>query len=166
MAVELYIVRHAIAADRGPEWPDDNKRPLIQRGIDRFRESVDGLVWLDVQLDIVFSSPLVRAKQTAGLLAGGLPAKPPVKICEALAPGHTSIETMEQIARDARGEKRVALVGHEPDLGELTGWLLGTKRPVPYKKGGVARVEMDGLTSRHGTLAWLATPKMLRKLGR
>jgi phosphohistidine phosphatase len=166
MAVELYIVRHAIAAERGPEWPDDNQRPLIQRGIDRFKESVDGLVWLDVQVDVVLTSPLLRAKQTAELLAAGLPEKPPVKVCDVLGPGHTSVETMEQIARDSHGETRVALVGHEPDLGELTAWLVGTRRPIPYKKGGVARLEMDSLSSRHGTLAWLVTPKMLRKLGR
>jgi phosphohistidine phosphatase len=165
MAVDLYIVRHAIAAERGPEWPDDDKRPLIQRGVERFKESVDGLVWMDVQLDIVFTSPLVRARQTAELLSAGLPEKPPIKIADALAPGHTAAEVMEQIARDARGETRVALVGHEPDLGELAAWLLGAKRPVPFKKGGICRIEMDMLSARHGTLAWHATPKMLRKLG-
>jgi len=166
MAVELYIVRHAIAAERGPEWPDDNKRPLIQRGVDRFKESVDGLVWLEMQLDLIFTSPLVRAKQTAELLAAGLGEKPPIKVCDALAPGHTAQETMEEVARDAKGAKRVALVGHEPDLGELTAWLVGAKRPIVYKKGGASRLDMDSLSSRHGSLAWLVTPKILRKLAR
>jgi phosphohistidine phosphatase len=165
MAVELYIVRHAIAAERGHEWPDDDKRPLTERGVDRFREAVAGLAWLDVQLDLILSSPLVRAKQTAEYLSAGLSEKPPIKIADALAPGHTPVEVMEQVAREARGATRVALVGHEPDLGELAAWLIGTKRPIPFKKGGACRVDMDGLTSRHATLAWHMPPKALRKLG-
>ena len=166
MSVELYIVRHAIAADRGPEWPDDSKRPLTERGIERFREIVDGLVWLDVQIETVLTSPLVRAKQTAQYLSSGLPSKPPVAVVDALAPGHVPAEMMEQAAREARTHKRVALVGHEPDLGELTGWLLGTKRAIPMKKGGVCRIDLDSLTARNGALVWHMPPKALRKLGR
>ena len=166
MSVELYIVRHAIAAERGPEWPDDSKRPLTERGIERFREVVDGLVWLDVQVDAVFTSPLVRAKQTAQYLSSGLPSKPPLVIVDVLAPGHVPAEIMEHVAREGRAHKRVAVVGHEPDLGELAGWLLGSRRAIPLKKGGVCRIDLDALSSRHGTLAWHLPPKALRKLGR
>ena len=166
MSVELYLVRHAIAAERGPEWPDDSKRPLTERGIERFREIVDGLVWLDVQVDIVLTSPLVRAKQTAQYLSSGLPSRPPLSIAETLAPGHVPAEIMEAVAREARNHKRLALVGHEPDLGELAGWLLGTKRAIPFKKGGACRIDLDSVTARHGTLCWHLPPKALRKLGR
>lgn len=166
MSSAFYIVRHAIAAERGPEWPDDSKRPLTDRGIDRFKEAVDGLVWLGVEVDVIFTSPLVRAKQTAQLLSAGLPAKPPIKTLDRLAPGHVPAETMEEVAREASGRSRVAIVGHEPDLGELTGWLLGSRRTVPIKKGGVCLLELDTLSSRHGTLAWHLPPKVLRKLGK
>ena len=166
MAVELYIVRHAIAAERGPAWPDDSKRPLTERGVERFKEVVDGLVWLGVQIDIVLTSPLVRAKQTAEFLSSGLPAKPPVKVADALAPGHAPAEVMDQVAREARGKSHVAVVGHEPDLGELAGWLLGTRRAIPMKKGGVCRIDLDSLSARHGTMVWHLPPKALRKLGR
>ena len=166
MAVELYIVRHAIAAERGSEWPDDSKRPLTERGVDRFKECVGGLRSFDVELDVIFTSPLVRAKQTAEYLSAGLPGKPPIKTADVLAPGHTPVETMEAIARDARGAPRVALVGHEPDLGELTAWLVGTKRAIPFKKGGICRLDLDSLSSRYGTLAWLMPPRALRKLAR
>jgi phosphohistidine phosphatase len=166
MSVDLYVVRHAIAAERGAEWPDDAKRPLTDRGIERFREVVDGLVWMDAQIDLVLTSPLVRAKQTAQYLASGLPAKPPIEIVNALAPGHVPAEIMEQVAREGRGRARLAIVGHEPDLGELVGWLLGTRRAVPMKKGGVCRIDLDTLSARHGTLAWCLPPKVLRKLGR
>jgi phosphohistidine phosphatase len=166
MPAELYIVRHAIAAERGPEWPDDSKRPLTERGIERFREVVDGLVWLDVQVDAVLTSPLVRAKQTAQYLSAGLPSKPPLAVVDVLAPGHVPAEIMEQVAREARNHKRVAVVGHEPDLGELAGWLLGTRRAIPMKKGGVCRIDLDSFSARHGTLGWHLPPKALRKLGR
>lgn len=166
MAVELYIVRHAIAAERGPAWPDDTRRPLTERGVERFKEIVDGLVWLGVQIDIVVTSPLVRAKQTAEYVSNGFPVKPPVKTADALAPGSAPVEVMEQVAREARGKTRVAVVGHEPDLGELAAYLLGTKRPIPFKKGGIARIDMDSLSARGGTLAWMLPPKALRKLGR
>jgi phosphohistidine phosphatase len=166
MPVELYIVRHAIAAERGPEWPDDSKRPLTERGMERFKEVVDGLVWLDVQVDAVLTSSLVRAKQTAQFLSSGLPSRPPLKEIEALSPGHVPPEIMEQVAREARNHKRVAVVGHEPDLGELAGWLLGMRRAIPMKKGGVCRIDLDSLSSRHGTLVWHLPPKALRKLGR
>jgi phosphohistidine phosphatase len=166
MSVELYIVRHAIAAERGAEWPDDGKRPLTERGIERFREVVDGLVWLGVDVDAVFTSPLVRAKQTADHLASGLPSKPPIIVVGALAPGHVPAEIMEAVAHEGRGRKRVAVVGHEPDLGELAGWLAGSRRAIPMKKGGVCRFDLDAISTRHGTLAWLLPPKALRKLGR
>ena len=74
---ELYIVRHAIAAERGDEWPDDDKRPLTEKGVVRFKDGLAGLNWLDVGLDEIFSSPLVRAKQTADLLAAGISGKSP-----------------------------------------------------------------------------------------
>jgi phosphohistidine phosphatase len=166
MSVEFYIVRHAIAAESGPEWPDDSKRPLTERGVERFREIVDGLVWLDAQIELVLSSSLVRARQTGEYLSSGLPSKPPVAIVDALAPGHVPAEIMEQVTREARGHKRVAAVGHEPDLGELVAWLLGSRRAIPMKKGGVCRIDLDSLSARHGTLVWHLPPKALRKLGR
>src|SRR5690349_7835367 len=121
--VELYIVRHAIAADRGDAWPDDSKRPLTTRGVDRFKECVRGLTWLEVGLDEIFTSPLVRAKQTANLLAAGFKEKPPVKVLEALSPGHTPMAVMQELNKAAK-RRRVALVGHEPGLGELAAHLL------------------------------------------
>ncbi len=162
---ELYLVRHAIAAERGDEWPDDTKRPLTERGISRFKECVKGLRRLDAAIDEIFTSPLVRAKQTAEILASGLEGKPSVKVLEALAPGHTSAAVMSQLAKMAK-RRRIALVGHEPDLGELAAHLIGAARPLPFKKGGVCRIDLEGLTSRHaGSLAWFVTPKVLRGLG-
>lgn len=163
---ELYVVRHAIAAERGADWPDDDKRPLTEKGIARFRDSLAGLTWLDVVLDEIFTSPLVRAKQTADLLAAEISGRPPVKLLAALAPGHAPEEVMTQLARVAK-RRRIALVGHEPGLGELASHLLGAKRPLPFRKGGVCRIDLQGLTgNRPGSLTWFVTPKMLRRLGK
>jgi phosphohistidine phosphatase len=162
---ELYLVRHAIAAERGEEWPDDTKRPLTTRGIARFRESVAALHVLDVTIDEIFTSPLVRTKQTAELLAAGVPGKPRVKILEALAPDHQPAVVMSQLAKAAK-RRRIALVGHEPDLGALAAHLLGAQRAVPFRKGGMCRIDVETLTSRRaGSLIWFATPKMLRHIG-
>jgi phosphohistidine phosphatase len=159
---ELYLVRHAIAAERGGDWPDDDKRPLTVRGIARFKQAIGGLVALDVAVDEIFTSPLVRARQTADLLAAGLPGKPAVKILDALSPGHPPASTLAELARAAR-RRRLALVGHEPGLGELAAHLIGAGRALPFKKGGVCRIDVESLSSRRpGTLGWFVTPKMLR----
>jgi phosphohistidine phosphatase len=166
MPFELYLVRHAIAAERGDEWPDDTKRPLTHRGITRFKEIVKGLVWLDVAVDEVFTSPLVRARQTAELLAAGLGSKPVVKELEALAPGYSPPAVVSALEKAAR-RRRVALVGHEPGLGELAAHLIGARRPLPLKKGGICRIDLASLgrPRRAGALIWFDTPKVLRKLG-
>jgi phosphohistidine phosphatase len=160
----LYLVRHAIAAERGDDWPDDDKRPLTERGIARFQDAVNGLKALDVELDEIFTSPLVRARQTADLLAAALKGKPSVKILDALSPGHGPTTVLAQLARTAK-RRRIALVGHEPGLGELAAHLIGAGRALPFKKGGVCRIDVESLTSRRaGALAWFVTPKMLREL--
>ena len=163
---ELYLVRHAVAADRGSEWPDDTKRPLTERGISRFKEVVKGLRRLEVEIDEIFTSPLIRTHQTAELLAAGLEGKPPVKILDALAPGHTSGAVMTQLAKVAK-RRRVALVGHEPDLGELAAHLIGAGRALTFKKGGICRIDVGSLSARRaGSLVWFVPPSLLRQLKR
>lgn len=162
--MELYLVRHAIAAERGDEWPDDNKRPLTERGISRFKDVVRGLERLDVSIDEIFTSPLVRAKQTADLLAAGTSGKAIVKTLDALAPEHTPAAVMTQLAKVA-GRPRVALVGHEPGLGELAAHLMGAQRALAFRKGGVARIDLGSITSRRaGSLIWFLPPKVLREI--
>jgi len=163
---DLYLVRHAIAAERGDQWPDDTKRPLTDVGIARFKEAVEGLAWLSVEIDEIFTSPLVRAKQTATLLAHGLGNKTSVKTLDALAPGHTPRQVMNELSRTAK-RHRIALVGHEPGLGELASHLLGSARALPFKKGGVCYIAIQGLASRRpGELEWFLPPKVLRRLHR
>src|SRR5258706_9321346 len=163
---DLYMVRHAIAAERGEEWPDDTKRPLTEAGITRFKEVVEGLAWLEVEIDEIFTSPLVRAKQTATLLANGLGNKTSVKTLDALAPDHSPRQIMNELSRSAK-RRRIALVGHEPGLGELAAHLVGAARALPFKKGGVCHIAVQGLASRRaGELVWFLPPRVLRRLPR
>ena len=66
--LSLYLVRHGLAAERGAEWPDDGKRPLVPRGVARLRKEAAALKTLDVTFDVILTSPLTRAKQTADVL--------------------------------------------------------------------------------------------------
>src|SRR5204863_4557971 len=124
---ELYLVRHGLAAERGDDWPDDTKRPLTASGVSRFREVVGGLAWFGVGLDEIYSSPLVRARQTADLLSAGLSDGPAVRAFDQLAPGNEAAVVLTELAKRVK-RRRVALVGHEPDLGELAAALLGAQR--------------------------------------
>jgi phosphohistidine phosphatase len=165
-AIELYLVRHAIAAERGDQFPDDSKRPLTDEGAERFRRVVQGLAALDVVIDLILTSPFVRTRQTAELLSAGLANRPSVQSLESLAPGHAPTTVLEDLAKHSR-RSRLALVGHEPDLGQLAARLIGTRRPIEFKKGAVCRIDVDGLpVSGPGHLHWFAPPRILRRLSR
>ncbi len=89
-----------------------------------------------------------------------------MKTLDALAPGHTPRQVMSDLSRAAK-RHRIALVGHEPCLGELAAQLLGCARTLPFKKGGVCYITIQGLTSRRpGELVWFLPPKVLRRLPR
>lgn len=161
----LYLVRHAIAADRGPNHPDDRDRPLTADGLARFKRAVAGLREFDVKLDVVFTSPLVRATHTAELLAAGVGGRPRMEKLDALAPGGRMTQVLEAIAKYSKRSHHIALVGHEPDLGELAARLLRSRGTIEFKKGAVCCIELDGaMPTGPGTLKWLLPPRALRKL--
>lgn len=162
----LYLVRHAIAAERGDKWPDDTKRPLTHRGRARMREAVRGLQALGVKIELVLTSPLVRARQTAEILVEGLESSPDLEEADALAPEHRPADVVSALATRVRCGA-LALVGHEPGLGELAAWLIGAKEPIEFRKGGVCLIDSPGLPpGRPGKLIWFATPRMLRALAK
>ncbi len=161
----LYLIRHAIAAERGEAWPDDVGRPISPKGGSRFEAGVRGMVWLGVDVDLILSSPLTRARQTAAMLAVGLDLERPVEVLPALAPGHAPGAVVQALRARTR-DGRIAVVGHEPDLGRLAGHLVGSPQPIPLKKGGACCIEVARFGPRPaGELRWLLTPRMLRRLG-
>jgi phosphohistidine phosphatase len=164
---ELYLVRHAIAAERGPNYPDDRERPLTSEGIARFKQAVEGLKDFDVKLELVMTSPLVRAAHTAELLVAGIGGKPRLEVIEALSPGGRMTQVLESIAKYSKRMHHIAIVGHEPDMGELASRLLRARGTIEFKKGAVCCMEMDGaMPNGPGTLRWLLPPRALRKIGR
>jgi phosphohistidine phosphatase len=160
--LQLYLIRHGIAAERGDEYPDDSKRPLTGRGIARLRREVRGLEALGITFAEIVSSPLTRTRQTADLIAGSMKSKPSVVTSDALAPAGTPGAVMQEIARHAR-KGSLALVGHEPNLGELAARLIGARVRLEFKKGGICRIDFETLPPKGtGHLRWFLTPRMLR----
>jgi phosphohistidine phosphatase len=159
----LYLVRHAIAEERGPEYADDTRRPISSRGRRRMKAAARGFADLDPGVDRILTSPLVRAVQTAEILSREL-SDASLGLCPPLAPDHRPEDVAGELGR-TQSKGAIVLVGHEPDLGALAAWLLGARAPLPFKKGGIARIDVTRLPpGQDGTLVWMATPKMLRSL--
>ena len=162
--MELLIVRHAIACERDAKrWPDDGERPLSPRGVIRARRAAAGLKKLAVHPTRVFASPLVRTGQTAAILTQ-YAAWPRALPCPLLLPGGSPQELLALLAR-TRGQ-RLAVVGHQPDLGRLIAACLpGSAASAGFelRKMAVALIAFRG-TPRlgHGELRWLVPPKLLR----
>ncbi|MEX1129009.1 MAG: phosphohistidine phosphatase SixA [Vicinamibacterales bacterium] len=162
--LELYLIRHGLAADRGEEYPDDSKRPLTSDGIAALKKEARGLANLDVTFDQIIASPLVRTKQTADVFAQVLPGKHPVVLSDSLAPAGTPSAVFQELAKHMR-TPRIALVGHEPNIGELAARLIGARAPLAFKKGAICRIDFEVFPPKGtGQLRWFLTPRMLRKL--
>ena len=161
---ELYIVRHGLAEERGEAWPDDNKRPLTPDGVSRMRKAARGLARIGVTIDIVLTSPLVRARQTAEIVAGGLEPRPSLVNIDSLAPDGSYAAIIADLEKHGR-RQRIAFVGHEPSIGELGARLIGSRHALEFKKGAICRIDLDELPPvSPGDLRWMLTPKILRAL--
>ena len=162
--LELYLVRHGEAAERGKEYPDDSKRPLTSQGLSRLRKEAHALNALGVSFDLIITSPLVRTRQTADVLAEEMKSKPPVTTSDALAPAGSQASVMQELGKHMR-KARVALVGHEPNIGELAARLIGARAPMEFKKGAICRIDFEVFPPKGiGQLRWFLTPRMLRKV--
>jgi phosphohistidine phosphatase len=161
---ELYLIRHGLAEERGSAWSDDARRPLTEKGMSSMRKEARGLARLGVSLEVVLSSPLVRARQTAELVSTGLDPRPPIVSVDSLAPEGSYPELVADLEKHAR-RSRIALVGHEPAIGELAARLIGSRHPVEFKKGAVCRIDVEELPpTGPGHLRWFLTPKQLKRI--
>jgi phosphohistidine phosphatase len=164
MSCTIYLVRHGIAS-AAAVGTSDADRALTPEGARKMTRIAAGLRRLGPVPDVILSSPLRRAEETARLLATGLTPKGSVEIYPPLAPGHDAGDVLKglQVHRRARA---VMLVGHQPDMGEIASFLLtGSTSLVPlqFKKGGVAAIAVAAVPPRSsGTLLWFLTPKQLR----
>jgi phosphohistidine phosphatase len=161
---ELYVVRHGRAEGRGVAWPDDAKRPLTEEGVTKLRRASRALARIGVSIDVVLTSPLVRTRQTAEIFAAEFSPHPAIVNVDALAPGGSPSGVIAELEKHSR-RKRIAIVGHEPALGELAARLVGMRHAMEFKKGAVCRIDVDTLPpAGPGTLRWLLTPKILRSI--
>ena len=164
--MQLLIVRHAIACARDSRrWTDDRERPLSPVGARRARLAACGLARIAPRPDCVLTSPLRRARQTADILsrAAGWPA---ARVGAALAPGRPPAAVLAVLA--SQRESCIAIVGHEPGLGQLLAAGLGQAGAPPafeLKKPACACLTFPGRVSAgRARLQWLAPPRLLRAL--
>lgn len=163
--VTLYIVRHAKAADRGPDYPDDSVRPLVKAGHKQALDLARLLKKLDVSLDRVGSSPYTRALETAEPLKARLPKGQGIETLAPLATGEHDalLRLLDETYEDGMS---AALVGHNPFVGELASYLLTGHSGVldiAFKKAMVM-VLAGGLEPGKMTLRMSLPPKLYRQV--
>jgi phosphohistidine phosphatase len=167
--MNLYIIRHAIAVDEGtPGYESDSERPLTDKGCKKMRMIARGLRNLGVEFDVILSSPYVRARETAEILADVFKMKKKITFTENLIPlGNPELLIRE--INESHSVDSLALVGHEPHLSSLVGILVAenAKLDITLKKGGVCYLSADDLhhNDHRATLEWLLTPGLLTEIG-
>lgn len=158
-------MRHGVAAPQQPELPDE-QRPLTPKGRRKVRLVCEALQLLKVRFDLIVTSPILRAVQTARIVAEEFECEKRVTECPHLATGdHEGL--IRWIQEELRGKNRLLLVGHEPYMGELAGLLVAgtTQASIAFKKAGVAFIEVPELAyGQCGTLRWLITPKIAARM--
>jgi phosphohistidine phosphatase len=167
--MNLFILRHGIAANPGEDGlaadlPDE-KRPLTAKGKQRIWRTTEALQAMEISLDVVVSSPLLRAQHTAQIVCEAMDLRRKLVLSNHLAPKGSHRLLIAQINEWEGKFKDIMLVGHEPALSGLIALLIsgGTTVAVDLKKGGLAKLEISGHL-RYGQcahLAWLLTPRQL-----
>ncbi len=166
--MELYFLRHAIAVPRG-SGADDSQRPLTADGRIKMLEIAQGMKSLELSFETLLSSPYVRARQTAEIVAKVFNIKKTKIIyTRTLVPGDPSFADLVQtINARARKSSKLLLVGHEPHLSQFISFLLASRQQIAIelKKGGLCFLTAPRISGSGGgaTLHWLLTPSQLRR---
>ena len=169
--MQVLIIRHAPAEDReefARQGQPDDLRPLTNQGKAKMCKNVQGLQKIIPQIHRIVESPFVRARQTADLLAYAYP-RARRQVLSALAPLGSETAILNYLRENANPTHTLALVGHEPDLGELATWLLSGQADIwmPLKKGSASLLRFDKeIEAGEAELGWLLTPRQLRQLAR
>ena len=160
--MKLYLLRHAIAAERDPDkYPDDALRPLTAIGSKKMIKVAEALDKMGLQVDLILSSPCVRARQTAEIARKHLHLKKDrLLLIDALVPSGDPGQLIAEIQAKYLVDK-LLLVGHEPDLSNLISWLLcgDTSIPITMKKAGICCLSVGQLVAgKCAGLEWLINP--------
>ena len=166
--MDVILFRHGIAVDVVHWKGDDMTRPLTPEGVDRTKQGAQGLSRLKAQPDHIFSSPLVRARQTTELVREELSLKAKIEFLDDLRPDAPP-EAMLARLTNLPAPSVVLCVGHEPHLSTALSVMISgkTSASIEMKKAAACGVGFAALPKAcAGTLLWLLPPKILRILGR
>jgi phosphohistidine phosphatase len=155
--MKIYFLRHGIAAEPEDWKGNDYDRPLTSEGRERMAQEAKAIRKLDLKLDAILTSPLVRAKDTAEIVARELKV---VSKEDARLADDFDVSSLEEILQGCADLKALMLVGHEPSFSGVVGRLIGEAR-LDLKKGGLACVELPDASTMTGELHWLIPPKAL-----
>jgi len=161
--MEIYFLRHANAGEAKLNPEKDEQRTLDQRGIEQSHIVGRSLAALKLKLDAILSSPLVRARQTASIVAGEIGQEDKVVTEEALRPEANYEQFLQLLAR-YRGKGTILIVGHNPSQTEFLNRLVtgDSAEAIEFKKGAIARVDKDG--GKPAVLKWCMPPKVVRAI--
>jgi phosphohistidine phosphatase len=166
--LKLLLIRHGVAEERedfAKSGAPDEQRPLTGEGRKKMKRVARGLGEIVAQIDLIASSPLTRALQTAEIVGKEFKSAASTTI-GALEPEQSYEAFLEWLQR-LDDIETVAAVGHEPHLSGLAGWLLTSEEKAlfEFKKGGVCLLEFDSVVDRGAArLRWLLTPAQLRAI--
>ena len=156
--MRLYLVRHAEAIERSGATPDAS-RYLTPKGRTAFRKIARRAREAGIAPEVIFTSPLLRAVQTAEILAERLKHEGPVVVANELSPGFDD-RALRSLLAGAGNLAEAAFVGHEPDLGDLAALLLSLRGDFPLRKGAVVALEVGGTAQRGaGKFLWMEDGK-------
>ena len=162
--MKMYLLRHGEAVDRtDPQFKIDADRPLTEPGIKRTQALAQALRQMEISFDLIFSSPLVRARETAKIIQRGLRGPEPIEWTSHLAPTGDMERLVAQVNGVRPVPKSILLVGHEPDLSRLIALLCtgGPNLALTMKKGGLCRLDVAKLRcGRCASLEWLLPPRV------
>jgi phosphohistidine phosphatase len=155
--MRLYFLRHGIAEERSLNH-SDAQRALTPEGIAKTEDLARRLADFEVQPTLIYSSPLVRARQTAEIVAkhGGFP----LEVSELVASGRFDSHAVQELIDEHDPDDEIMFVGHEPDFSETVSDIIGGGN-ITMKKGGIARVDLYRQDPLRGTLAWLLAPRLV-----
>jgi phosphohistidine phosphatase len=156
-----YFLRHGPAGDPGTWQGSDHDRPLTPDGRKRIAREAKTIAELDLDIQLVVTSPLVRAQQTAQIVVDELDLRDALVEDERVGLGF-SLGGLTDVLRDHPGHNALMLVGHEPSMSLTIGELIGGA-DIDFKKGSLACIDVAGESPLRGRLVWLATPKLLRR---
>jgi phosphohistidine phosphatase len=164
--MEIFLLRHGLAVERGtPGFKDDSTRPLLPKGKKQLKKTARAMREMDLEFDLILSSPYLRAKETAEIIAAGLKGKQRLKFSNALAAEKEPLHLVGELQKIKPPPKTILLVGHEPFLSRLIS-LLATGGPdlhLDFAKGGLCKLDVEKLhAGKCAVLAWLLTPRQMK----